>query len=78
MDKIRNGGDAKRVHRHPGYAHFPGTGPEGRQCRHCVFLTAKNRCAKATALTGHDRGAIDKYAAACRYFVERTDLGLPA
>jgi hypothetical protein len=71
--RASKGGPAK----YGGYAHFPGTGPQGKRCRDCEHFTEagkrKRVCRKWAQLIGapgkpEDWRGIDSAAAACKHF----------
>ena len=72
---------------HGGYAHFPGTGPEGKACKACEHSAPKPRSTKFICLKwielmypngGGSRqkaGEIDLGSPACKYFKEKDHKG---
>lgn len=72
-------GSAGRKRKFGGYAHFPGTGPDGKQCRDCAHMqeagTRKRVCAEWARLMQEEGPpkswrSIDSAASACKYFAQ--------
>jgi hypothetical protein len=73
----------------PGMAHWAASGPSGRTCADCSYLTywqqirnvagnivgtkQRHGCAKFRELTGRHGPAVPKHAEACRYFAPRDE-----
>ena len=73
----------------PGMAHWAGSGPFGRTCGDCSYLTywqqirnaagnnvgtkQRHGCAKFRELTGRHGPVVPKHAEACRYFAPRDE-----
>lgn len=59
-----------------GMAHFAGTGPKSKKCRHCIECvkrarSTKHTCEKYERMTGDSKKAITGNAPACKYFTQR-------
>ncbi len=59
----------------PGMAHWAGTGPLGRKCRHCAFFSGKagkkGACGKFTQIMHKKGPKFAGYIASCKYFAVR-------
>ncbi len=69
---------AKARDTYPGMAHFAGTGPAGKRCEDCRYLTHLNGtnrnsfcCDEYHRLTGKDGPKIPKAALSCKYFEDK-------
>ncbi len=74
--------EPNRVAKWGAYAHFPGTGPEGKMCQTCDLVTTTGEkhkfryyCLKYKQLLGVKRfkitEAIQPHTAACKYYKEK-------
>lgn len=59
----------------PGMAHWAGSGPLGKECRHCLRFAKtvgnNGRCGKYRELAGRRGPVFSRLASACKYFEER-------
>jgi hypothetical protein len=74
--------EAQIARTEPGMAFFAGTGPFGKQCKHCKHLAYRRiaasgnsypwgGCAMFKRLTGHDGPPVPKESEACKYFEQK-------
>ena len=75
MRYSRHSSNYSKTAKHGGYAHFPGTGPSPSTCSTCGYAKreghTKTFCRKATELTGHNRGSINPFSPACKYYTKQ-------